>query len=184
MIAARGALAASLLAAALGLAGCAPTAPAPAPDGDTSQPAPTVGGETSPDPGGEASSAPGGGSDGSACPTVPQEGFELHSSPLVTKAPDDGQVLGGVEHPVSWTFAEPQKYAPDIDLYYVNTAGDAISMGGVMLENLEGNEWGTSKDVFWSDAADRPGFAILGVTHNETEHDVIGVYCLTFKVTE
>lgn len=180
MIAVRGVLATSVLTATvLALAGCAPAPSAPAPTGDTGSRTSAPATE-----GGDAPSAPGGGSGDSVCPTVPQEGFDLHSSPLVTRAPGDGQILGGTDHPVSWTFAEPQEYAPDVDLYYVNTDGDAISMGGVMLEDLGGNEWGTSKDVFWSDAADRPGFAILGVTHNATDHDVIGVYCLTFKVTE
>lgn len=179
MTAVRRLLAASLVAsAALWVVGCAPSAPAPSPGGgDTGQPAPTTGGETSQEPGG-------GSGGGGACPTVPQEGFELFSSEAVTKAPAEGQVFGGADNPVSWTFAEPQEYDPDVDLYYVNEAGDAIAMGGVFLEDLGGNEWGSSKDVFWSDAADRPGFAILGVSKTPSDHEIAGIYCLTFKVTE
>lgn len=115
---------------------------------------------------------------------MPQEGFELFSSSAVITAPADGQIFGGADHPVSWTFAEPQEYNPDIDLYYVNQAGDAISMGGVILEDLGANEWGSSKEIFWSDAADRPGFAILGVSEHGTDHEIVGVYCLTYQVTE
>ncbi|MCW5953453.1 MAG: hypothetical protein KIT69_14460 [Propionibacteriaceae bacterium] len=176
MTAVRRALVASLLTAAFLAAGCAPTPASPAPPGQTSQPAPTSGGDPTSAPGGD----PGGGN----CPTVPQEGFELFSSALVTKAPADGQLFGGADHPVSWTFAEALEYDPDVDLYYVNEAGDAIAMGGKMLNDLGGNEWGTSDDVFWSDAADRPGFAILGVTKSAQDHEIVGVYCLTFKVAE
>lgn len=180
MTALRRVLAASLVASAtLWAVGCAPSAPAPSPGGgDTGQPAPTTGGDTSPAPGG------GSGGGGGACPTVPQEGFELFSSEAVTQAPAEGQVFGGPDNPVSWTFAEVQEYDPDVDLYFVNEAGDAISMGGVFLEDLGGNEWGSSKDIFWSDAADRPGFAILGISKSPTEHEIAGVYCLTFKVSE
>lgn len=90
MTAVRRLLAASLLASAtLWVVGCAPSAPAPSPGGgDTGQPAPTTGGETSQEPGG-------GSGGGGACPTVPQEGFELFSSEAVTKAPAEGQVFGG-----------------------------------------------------------------------------------------
>ncbi len=177
MIAVRRALAASFVVAlTCWTMGCAPSVPAPAPGEETSQPGPTA------EPG--QATEGGSGDAGGACPTVPQEGFDLFSSPVITKAPAEGQVFGGADNPVSWTFAEPQEYDPDIDLYYVNQAGDAIAMGGVFLEDLGANEWGSSKDVFWSDAADRPGFAILGVTNGATDHEIVGVYCLTFKVTE
>lgn len=174
----RRALIASVSAAFL-VAGCTPSTPgpAPAPGEQSSQPAPTNGGQASPPP-------DGGSGGGGACPAVPQAGFELFSSDAVVKAPASGQIFGGEAHPVSWTFAEPQEYDPDIDLYFVNEAGDAIAMGGVFLEDLGGNQWGSSKDIFWSDAADRPGFAILGVSKSPTDHEIAGVYCLTFKVAE
>ena len=128
-----------------------------------------------------------------ACPKVPQEGFELTSSDLVTAAPAEGQVYGGVDHPVQWTFAEAQDLTPSVDLYYVDAAGDAIAMGGLFLTNIEGNTWGDSSDVFWSDAADRPGFAIVTLTNSASmaddgtlsaDTDIAGVYCLTYHVSE
>lgn len=174
--------AASLLATTAFLAAaCTPagSTPAPPPAGQTSQPAPPAEGQTSPTPDG------GSGGGGGACPSVPQEGFELFSSPAVLEAPAEGQVFGGPEHPIVWTFAEAQEYSPSVDLSYVNSAGDAIPMTAFPLEDLGGNQWGSSFEVFTSGAADRPGFAVLHVSGSSPEDDEIaGVYCLTFKVTE
>lgn len=173
--------------AALALGACSGPAAAPASD-------PPAGGDPTSSP--EATTTGGGESVDTAtgaCPTVPQAGFELSSSPLVVEAPADGQVYGGVDHPVSWTFAESPGIGADVDLYYVNDAGDAISMGGIFLEDLGGNTWGTSNDVFWSDAADRPGFAILSITHDASlgddgnataDREQVGVYCLTYQVSQ
>ena len=126
---------------------------------------------------------------GEACPTVPQEGYELFSSNAVVSAPPNGAIYGDGSA-MSWTFASvPEDSQFDVELSYVNTYGDAIPMSG--FEHLGDNEWGANFDVFTSDAHERPAFAVLGVTSDAWltdsgeitgEHEILGVYCLSIRV--
>lgn len=127
------------------------------------------------------------------CPSVPQAGFELTSDDSVTAAPASGQVFGDGT-PITWTIADlPDDATVDIDLYWVNSAGDAISEGGMFLDDEGGGTWATSLSVFNSDADGAPGLAVLGVTSNawadgsghiSGDHAILGVYCLTLKADE
>lgn len=159
------------------------------------------GGEDAPGGAGEGASAPvaeataapadgGAGESGGACPTVPQEGYELFSSDAVAVAPADGAVYGDGTS-ISWTLAEAYDGTPDVDMSYINEAGDAIPMGGIFLEDMGNNEWGSTLNVFTSDADGRPGYMLLGLTTDvgladdgtaTGNHEVIGIYCVTFKV--
>ena len=134
--------------------------------------------------------ASGGSASGGTCPTVPQGGYELFSSDQVATAPVDGAIYGDGT-PIAWTFAGPVEGTPDVDMAYINEAGDAIPMGGIFLQELGDNTWGSSLNVFTSDADGRPGFMILGLTHDagiaadgtlEGTHEIVGVYCVTLKV--
>jgi hypothetical protein len=139
-----------------------------------------------------AEAAPDGGEGGTggACPAVPQEGFDLFVGDVVAAGPADGAVFGDGST-LSFTFTEPVEGTPDLDLFYVNEAGDAIQMGGLFLEDQGDNTWTTSNLVFTSDAEGRPGFAFLGITTNvglddegiiTGDHEVVGIYCLSLKV--
>jgi len=166
-----------LVALTVTLAACAPEAPvepAAAPD----EPATAAPQE----------SAAGGSEGGSGtCPTVPQEGYELFSSEIVVAAPADGAVYGDGT-PISWTFADGTvTTVADVDMSYINEAGDAIPMGGIFLEDFGDNEWGSTLNVFTSDADGRPGFMTLGLTQDADatgsgEREIVGTYCVTFKV--
>lgn len=127
---------------------------------------------------------------GGSCPTVPQEGYELFSSDQVLTPPADGAVYGDGTQ-IAWTFAGPIDGAPDVDISYVNDAGDAIPEGGIFLDDLGNNTWGSTQNIFTSDADGRPAFMILGLTHDAGmaddgtltgTHEIVGVYCVTLKV--
>lgn len=129
---------------------------------------------------------------GGTCPSVPQEGYDLYSTDQVVEVPADGAVYGDGT-PVSWTFTGPVEGTPDVDMYYVNSAGDAIAMGGIFLEDFGANTWGSTLNVFDSAADGRPGFMVLGLTHDAAgdgngnisgTHEIVGVYCVTYKVSE
>jgi len=174
-------LAPVLVGLTLTLAACTSDAPA------DSEVAPADSAATAADAPASEGSSEGGG----ACPTVPQEGYELSSSEIVTVAPADGAIYGDGT-PISWTFADGTVTStPDVDMSYINEAGDAIPMGGIFLEDFGNNEWGSTLNVFTSDADGRPGFMILGLTPEvglaadgtiEGEHVIVGIYCVTFKV--
>lgn len=172
--------------ATLTLAACGPNAnpDAPAPDAGSSldapaDPMPTV--DT------------GDGEPGEACPPVPQEGYELFSSSIVVDAPPNGAIYGDGT-PISWTMeSAPEDAQFDVELSYVSTDGDAIPMSGFFLDDLGDNVWGANFNVYTSDAHERPAFATLGVTSDTVltdsgeitgTHQVLGVYCLSIRVSE
>ncbi len=119
-------------------------------------------------------------SDGT-CPTVPQGDYELFTTDQVAVAPADGAIYGDGT-PISWTFAGPPAGTPDVDISYVNDAGDAIPTGGIFLQDLGNNEWGSSLNVFDSNEDGRPAFMTLGLTDDAGAHTIVGRYCVTIKV--
>ncbi len=130
------------------------------------------------------SAAAGGAGDsasGGTCPTVPQGDYELFTTDQVAVAPVDGAIYGDGTT-ISWTFAGPPAGTPDVDICYVNDAGDAIPTGGIFLEDLGDNEWGSSLNVFNSDEDGRPAFMTLGLTDDAGKHVIVGRYCVTVKV--
>ena len=167
----------SVLAAAfitLALSGCGPEAED---TGATSAATATDGAVTT--------SASGGGSGDSAsggtCPTVPQGDYELFTTDQVAVAPADGAIYGDGT-PISWTFAGPPAGTPDVDISYVNDAGDAIPTGGIFLQDLGNDEWGSSLNVFDSHEDGRPAFMTLGLTDDAGAHTILGRYCVTIRV--
>ncbi len=127
---------------------------------------------------------------GGTCPAVAQEGYDLFSTDQVVTAPVDGAIYGDGT-PISWTFAGPTDGTPDVDISYVNNAGDAIPIGGIFLEDMGDNTWGSTLNVFNSDADGRPAFMRLGLTHDVTDdgtgklsgtHEIVGIYCVTLKL--
>jgi hypothetical protein len=171
----------ALMVLALTLSACSSGPVSSEPPGSSSTPAPTAND-------GDATAQPAAAS--GDCPAVPQAGFELTSDDSVTAAPSSGQTFGDGT-PISWTIADlPDDATVDIDLYWVNSAGDAVSEGGMFLDDEGGGTWDTSLSVFTSAADGRPGFAVLGVTSNSWadgsghisgDHVVLGVYCLSLK---
>lgn len=118
---------------------------------------------------------------GGTCPTVSQGDYELFTTDQVAVAPVDGAIYGDGTT-ISWTFAGPPAGTPDVDISYVNDAGDAIPTGGIFLEDLGDNEWGSSLNVFNSDEDGRPAFMTLGLTDDAGAHTIVGRYCVTIKV--
>lgn len=134
----------------------------------------------------------GDGASGGACPAVNQEGLDIFSSDQVLVAPMDGAVYGDGT-PISWTFAGPIEGTPDVSMYYINDDGDAIAMTGIFLDDMGDNTWGSDLSVFWSDANEQPGLMVLGLTHDAGiaedgsltgTHEEVGIYCVTYKVSE
>ena len=119
---------------------------------------------------------------GGTCPTVPQGGYELSSSDVFSAVPESGAVWGDGT-PISWTFADGGAHIIGVDMSYVNDAGDAIPMSGIFLDDMGGGTVSSSLLVFDSDTDGRPGFMTLTETDG-TKTETLGVYCVTFKVSE
>jgi len=116
------------------------------------------------------------------CPTVPQTGYELSSSDVFSEVPEAGAVWGDGTL-ISWTFADGGEHIVGVDMSYVNDAGDAIPMSGIFLDDMGGGTVGSTLLVFDSDTSGKPGFMTLTETEG-TETETLGVYCVTFNVTE
>ncbi|MES1171386.1 MAG: hypothetical protein ABUL56_03390 [Actinomycetota bacterium] len=116
------------------------------------------------------------------CPTVPQEGYELSSSDVFSEVPASGAVWGDGTL-ISWTFADGAEHIVGVDMSYVNEAGDAIPMSGIFLDDMGGGTVGSTLLVFDSNTNGRPGFMTLTETEG-TDTETLGVYCVTFKVSE
>lgn len=169
---------AGLAIAAFLLAGCAATTPAANPGAGTDTDA--------------SSDAPADTASGT-CPTVPQEGYELFTTDLVTEAPVPGTVIeAGV--PISWTLSLGAGYTPSLDVSYVNDAGDAIPVGSFVLSDDDDN--GTYEydlGMFDSDADGHFGFATITLINDgsftpppgdEThQSSTLGVYCVSIAVS-
>lgn len=164
-------LALPLAAAIVLLAACAPTVPAPASGDDPASDAGT----------GTAASE--------TCPTVPQEGYELFTTDVITSAPPEGFVYSaGV--PITFSLSLGAGYTPSMGLSYVDEAGNAIVMGEQnLLDNGDGSYF-NDLGVFDSDAAGRPGYATIRLVADgsfeppagQESFDIatLGVYCIAF----
>ena len=156
------------------LVGC--TAPAPA--ADSQKPADSDTSEN-------AAEAEGG------CPVI--DGYELFSSELVTAAPEPGAVYGDGSK-LSWTLAVGDGYFPSVYFAYVDDSGKGIEMGGDNLYGEGDGVYANDLNVFDSDADGRQGFASVILVNDGTftppagqegfDESTIGVYCVTFAVSE
>ena len=125
------------------------------------------------------------------CPAVPQAGYELFTTDLVTAAPDVGFVYSA-SSPISFTLSVGAGFLPSMQLSYINDAGDAIVMGEQnLLDNGDGS-YRQDLGVFDSDADGRPGFATVTLLNDgsftppdgdETfDFAKLGRYCVSFGV--
>lgn len=164
-------LALPIAAAIVLLAACTPTSPAPAGGGDPAS-----------DPGSDSAAS-------GACPTVPQEGYELFTTDFITAAPAEGfEYAAGV--PITFSLSLGAGYTPSMGLSYIDETGDAIVMGEQnLLDNGDGSYY-NDLGVFDSDAAGRAGYATIRLVADgsfeppagQESFDIatLGVYCISF----
>ncbi len=138
----------------------------------------------------EAAGGSGDSASAGSCPTEAEGGYDLFSSDQVVAAPENGATFGDGT-PISWTFTGPVEGTPDVDIWYVNDAGESLFATAIFLDDLGNNSWGSDRNVFDSNADGRQGFMILALTHGadasadgtlEGTREVVGIYCVGLKV--
>jgi hypothetical protein len=153
------------------LAGCAPTAQAPAGE---------AGG------GGEAAGGAGG------CDGVKSEGYDLFSDPAMSQHPEDGFTWGdGTDVAFTYDDYDPDRFGQfGYELGYIQDDKTVSTMGGGFFEKSdEAGNFHSSNNVFDSNAFDRFGFMTVTITQDPSADEdgidatttPIGVYCVAFK---